>query len=134
VNMAIRITVRALAILPIFSIVSTAEPVGQTHMVNEDSHPHEVQPGAISRFIIQRNDGGGKLDVKCTLSGPVGPVRLIFQGVVPTGWAVSHTEFHIGAQELNVDIEGDVKARGTAHFDFVNDDPARLLWHQCYNN
>ena len=31
-------------------------------------------------------------------------------------------------------FEGIVTPGGTAHFEFVNDDPTRLLWHQCYNN
>jgi len=115
---------------------ATPPPLLHAEMVNEDSHLHEVQPGATSRFYISAAGERRKLDVKCTLSGPVGPVRLVFGGVEPEKWARAHASFSIGEQELNIDIEGAVipDATGYPFFDFVNDDPDRLLWHQCYNN
>ncbi len=105
-------------------------------MQNEDSHRHEVRPGAAARFYITAVREARKLDVKCGLSGPVGPVRLVFGGLEPQGWAASHARFSIGRQELSIDIEGVVSPgpAGAAYFEFINDDPARLLWHQCYNN
>ena len=138
-----RSVVRRLAFLLVFclapvadGIAGAAAPQRRAQMVNEDSHPHEVLPGAISWFFIGPVTERRTLDVKCTLSGPVGPVRLVFRGVAPTGWAASHARFHIGQAELHVDIEGVVTPDGTGHpfFEFVNDDPVRLLWHQCYNN
>jgi hypothetical protein len=105
-------------------------------MVNEDSHPHEVLPGARSRFFIPAVTEPRRLDVKCGLSGPVGPVRLVFGGVEPRRWGKSHAKFSIGRQELNIDIEGIVLPNGAEDpfFEFVNGDSTRLLWHQCYNN
>ena len=116
--------------------VSKAAQLEQVHMVNEDSHPHEVQPGATSRFFIPVVTEPRRLDVKCSLSGPAGPVQLVFGGVEPRGWSTSHADFSIGRRELNIDIEGIVLPNGTEapFFDLVNRDSTRLLWHQCYNN
>jgi len=104
-------------------------------MIEENSHPHEVRPGTETRFHVPAVGARRKLDVKCTLAGPAGPVRLLFNGIDPQGWARANPRFTVGAQEFGVDIEGIVEpGRATPYFAFANDDPARLLWHQCYNN
>lgn len=112
-----------------------ASSLPQTMMQNEDSHPHEVKPGKTGRFFIDPVRTAHRLDVKCTLGGPVGPVRLVFAGVAPEKWAKDHPVFTIGAAELHIDIEGVVSPQNESpYFDFINLDGQRLLWHQCYNN
>jgi hypothetical protein len=107
----------------------------RVYMVEEDSHPHEVRPGTEARFHVPAVGERRKLDVRCTLVGPAGPVRLVFHGIEPSAWARANPRFTVGNKEIGVDIEGVVEPdRPTPYFAFANDDPARLLWHQCYNN
>jgi len=107
----------------------------RVYMVEEDSHPHEVRPGTEARFHVPAVAGPRRVDVKCALRGPAGPVRLVFFGIRPEGWAKRHPVIDVGAKETFVDIEGIAEpGHGAPFFAFANDDPARLLWHQCYNN
>jgi hypothetical protein len=106
---------------------------------NEDSHPHEVAPGASARFTLEPAAPGDSMAVKCTLSGdaghPVTSITLRTSGLEDVRWPFATRTIHIERQ-----IDFDILARispattGAAYFEFVNGDPARLLWHQCYNN
>jgi len=68
-------------------------------VLNEDSHPHEAGPGAAARFFVPNVAERRKLDVKCVLSGPAGPVRMEFKGIQPMGRALAHGEFIVGRKE-----------------------------------
>ena len=114
---------------------AAAEQLPRVPMMEEDSHPHEVRPGTEARFHAPTVAVRSRLDVKCTLAGPAGPVRLVFHGIEPTGWARAHPRFSVGETEFGVDVEGVVTPGFAApYFAFANDDTQRLLWHQCYNN
>lgn len=111
-------------------------PEHQIYMQTEDSHPHEVLPGQVSRFPFWLADRPGYVDVKCTLTGKGVRLGLILSGFEPTGWAAEHKEWVLGPGELQVDIEGIVNEAGNpdVSFNFVNKSQTELLWHQCYNN
>lgn len=123
----------AVLALAVAGAVAAAD-LPRVHMMEEDSHPHEVRPGAEARFHTPDVARPSRIDVKCTLRGPV-RARIVLHGIDATGWALANPRFILGAGEIGVDIEGVVRP-GVAqpYFAFANDDPARLLWHQCYNN
>jgi hypothetical protein len=50
-----------------------AEPVPRAYINNEDSHPHEIFPSRATEFYTDVLKSGGRVDVKCTLSGTVNP-------------------------------------------------------------
>lgn len=107
--------------------------VARACLSNEDSHPHEIAPGARARFYIDADRAGQRVDVKCFLTGPVTSARVDMSGIAPRGTVAGKPEFAVGAS-LDIDIEGTVLSPGETSFDLVNGDDARLLWHQCYNN
>ena len=118
-----------------------AEPIWRTlpraEMLEEDSHPHEVQPGADARFHALPTDKESLIDVKCSLTGPAVRARIETHGMMLKAWPLPATEFDIkpGAT-LWVDIIAIVHpgTQEAPYFAFRNLDPSRLLWHQCYNN
>lgn len=125
------------AALIVTATAACSEPLGQVYMLNEDSHPHPVRPGKAAKIFVPAAPEPRRLDVKCTLSGaPTARVRIAYSGVEPIGWAKQHPVFSLTGGEINVDIEAIVMpATKDAHsFAFVNENPSKLLWHQCYNN
>lgn len=112
------------------------EPTKQIYMQTEDSHPHEVLPGKTSRFPFWPSEQAGFIDVKCTLSGQAVPFEIRLSGITPKAWLSKNTRVVLGADELQIDLEGVVTEPGKpdVYFDFINQSPDQLLWHQCYNN
>lgn len=118
--------------------VAPVASAARVYITNEDSHPHEVAPGASARFTLEPAPPGDLMDVKCTLRGdadqPVTSITLRTYGLDEVRWPFATRTIDIERQ-----IDFDILARispgtaGTAYFELLNGDPARLLWHQCYN-
>ena len=127
------------AVIALAALAAGAAAVDRVYIVNEDSHPHEVQPGASARFSLERSAAGALMDVKCSLRGdegmPAGKVTLRTHGLGDVVWPYASRSILV---EHPVDF--DILARiedanaDAAYFEFVNEDPVRRLWHQCYNN
>jgi len=102
---------------------------------NEDPHPHEIFPGKVGIFSIPSAGHRLRVYVRCVLNGPAGPIKLIFQNFKPSGWAAEVSSFTLNNSPLEVDILGETEVQGkvASYFAFANDDPKRILWHQCYN-
>ena len=112
-------------------------PLKRVHMLNEDSHAHEVRPGEAAKFFVPASPEPHRLDVKCTLTGgQAARVRMAYSGVQPIGWAKKNSVFSPAGEEIDVEIEGTVMSTTdeAGWFAFINEDPTELLWHQCYNN
>jgi hypothetical protein len=115
-----------------------AEPV-RVYILNEDSHPHEVAPGASTRFTLEAAGDGALMDVKCSLRGDgdksLTSVLLKTHGLTDLRWPFPGRSIRL-AQAVDFDIQARVLpgAGARAYFEFVNQDASRLLWHQCYNN
>lgn len=109
----------------------------RVEMLEEDSHPHDVQPGQEARFHILPVALPSRIDVKCSLTGPAARATIVTSGMELQDWPLPGREFDLtpGAT-LWLDITAAVRP-GTAeapYFAFRNLDASRLLWHQCYNN
>ena len=109
----------------------------RAEMLEEDSHPHDVQPGQEARFHTLPAATPSLIDVKCALTGPAARAAIMTSGMELQDWPLPGREFDLtpGAT-LWLDITAAVRP-GTAeapYFAFRNLDASRLLWHQCYNN
>ena len=111
-----------------------ADPVPRAYINNEDSHPHEVFPNRTTEFYIDVLKSGGRVDVKCSLSGTVNPVTIKTFGFELMEWRLPRKSFAI-TKPIDIDVVGQITP-GTkdAWFRFTNGDDGHLLWHQCYNN
>jgi hypothetical protein len=116
-----------------------ASNMAATYILNEDSHPHPVHPGGTARFSLEASRLIARMDVKCSLEGedgkPVAAVTLRTQGLTGVQWPFPSRSIRV-EQKTDFDIVARTEP-GTdnpAWFEFVNDDPSRILWHQCYNN
>ena len=133
-----RLVVIAACLLAGIAASPAAEPV-RVYIVNEDSHPHEVAPGASTRFSLEAAAAGALMDVKCSLRGdgdkPLSSVTLRTHGLTDVRWPFPGRSIR-HAEVIEFDIQARIQpgAGGQAWFEFVNGDASRLLWHQCYNN
>ena len=133
-----RLIAIAACLLAAIAAGRAAEPV-RVYIVNEDSHPHEVAPGASARFTLEAAAGGALMDVKCSLRGdgdePLASVTLRTHGLTDLRWPFPERSIRL-AQAVDFDIQARTLpgAAEPAWFEFVNRDATRLLWHQCYNN
>jgi len=107
----------------------------QAYITNEDSHPHEVYPGAKARFYVDASGEPARIAVHCTVFGPAAPIKLSFHGITPEGWIVENPTFEVERDPIDIEIKGivDPNAKPAPYFAFANRDPKRLFWHQCYN-
>jgi hypothetical protein len=118
-------------------LVCTADTAA-AYIINEDSHPHRVAPGGTARFDVESTNSVARLNVKCSLEGDDG---LPLTAVTLRTRGLSEVEWPFAAQTIRVErrIDFDITALTAAGFDglpyyeFVNEDGARALWHQCYN-
>ncbi|MAN79220.1 MAG: hypothetical protein CMM77_06775 [Rhodospirillaceae bacterium] len=109
----------------------------RAEMLEEDSHPHEVQPGREARFHTLPAATPSLLDVKCSLTGPAARAAIVTSGMELQDWPLPGREFDLApGATLWLDITAVVNPGTTdaPYFAFRNLDASRLLWHQCYNN
>jgi hypothetical protein len=113
---------------------AVADPVPRAYINNEDSHPHEVFPGRTAEFYVDVSKSGGRIDVKCLLSGTVGQVTLKTFGFEILEGRLPRKTFAI-TKPIEVDVVGQITPGiKDAWFRFTNGDAGHLLWRQCYNN
>ncbi|MEK9673806.1 MAG: hypothetical protein VW268_15100 [Rhodospirillaceae bacterium] len=106
-------------------------------MQEEDSHPHEVQPGGMARLHTDPVTAPRLMRVKCSLTGPARRASISAQGMELKSWTLKSATFDIApGATLWLDIDAVVYPDGgkAAYFAFHNLDAGALLWHQCYNN
>jgi len=109
------------------------------YIINEDSHPHRVAAGEAARFSVEATGTVARVDVKCTLEGnggmPLIAVTLRTEGLVEVEWPFATQTIRVD-QKIDFDITALTQPgiEGLPYFEFVNEDGARALWHQCYNN
>jgi len=121
-------------LLAVWSVDMTA-----AYIVNEDSHPHPVAPGETTRFSVEQARTVGRMDVKCSLEGdggkPLTAVTLRTRGLSEVEWPFPTRTIRV-EQKIDFDITALTQPGidGLPYFEFVNEDGARTLWHQCYNN
>ena len=125
--------------LLINSAVVWASDMPATYIINEDSHPHPVAPGEVTRFSVEAAETVARMDVKCSLEGdggmPVTAVTLRTKGLTDVDWPYATRTIRV-EQKIDFDITALTQPNfdGSPYFEFVNEDGARVLWHQCYNN
>ena len=109
------------------------------YIINEDSHPHPVAPGEATRFSVGAAKTVARMDVKCSLEGdggmPLTAVTLRTRGLTDVDWPFATRTIRV-ERKIDFDItaltQPDIE--GLPYYEFVNEDGARALWHQCYNN
>jgi acyl dehydratase len=125
--------------LLVYSAVVCSADTTAAHIINEDSHPHPVAAGETARFSVEPTRIVARVDVKCSLEGdggmPLTAVTLRTRGLTEVEWPFPTLTIRVG-RKIDFDITALTKAGfdGLPYFEFVNEDRARVLWHQCYNN
>jgi hypothetical protein len=137
--MFIRICCAIVTGLLIHTAVAWSADITAAYITNEDSHPHQVAPGEATRFTVEASKTVARMDVKCSLEGdggmPLTAVTLRTQGLIEVEWPFPTLTIRVDRK-----IEFDITAltqpgfEGMPYYEFVNEDGARVLWHQCYNN
>ena len=125
--------------LLIHTAVVWSADMNAVYIVNEDSHPHQVAPGEAARFSVEAAGTVARMDVKCSLEGdggmPLTAVTLRTQGLTDVDWPFATRTIRV-ERKIDFDItaltQPDIE--GLPYYEFVNEDDARALWHQCYNN
>jgi hypothetical protein len=109
------------------------------YIINEDSHPHQVAAGAVTRFSVEAAKTLARMDVKCSLEGdggmPLTAVTLRTRGLTDVEWPFPTLTIRLD-RKIDFDITALTQPGfdGLPYYEFVNEDSARALWHQCYNN
>lgn len=125
--------------LLIYTTVVWSADMTAAHIINEDSHPHQVAAGAVTRFSVEAAKTLARMDVKCSLEGdggmPLTAVTLRTQGLTDVEWPFATLTIRVD-RKIDFDITALTQPgiEGLRYFEFVNEDRARALWHQCYNN
>ncbi len=109
----------------------------RAEMLEEDSHPHDAQPGQEARFHTLPAATPSLIDVKCSLTGPAVRAAIVTSGMELQDWPLPGRQFDLApGATLWLDITAVVapSSQNAPYFAFRNLDASRLLWHQCYNN
>jgi len=137
--MPIRICCAIGSVLLVYMAVDWSADMAAAYITNEDSHPHPVAAGETSRFTVELARAVGRMDVKCSLEGdsgmPLTAVTLRTRGLTDVVWPFPRRTIRV-EQKIDFDITTLTQpgVDGRPYFEFVNEDGARALWHQCYNN
>jgi hypothetical protein len=121
------------------SSATPAQEIVPAYILNEDSHPHRVLPGKTARFNIEAGQPGARMDVKCSLQGDGGRALSIIilrsRGLANLQWPFPTRAIRVQAKvDFDITAKTVIAQNSPAYFEFVNDDPSGVFWHQCYNN
>ena len=137
--MLVRICCAIGSVLLVSMAVVRSADMTAAYIINEDSHPHPVAVGETTRFSVEPSTTVGRMDVKCSLEGdsgmPLTAVTLRTRGLGDVEWPFPTRTIRV-EQKIDFDIIALTQPGidGLPYFEFVNEDGARALWHQCYNN
>ena len=133
------ITYTSVMALLIPTAVAQTVDLPHAYIQNEDSHPHQVHPGKTARFYLESSQVAGQMNVKCSLEGddgrPLTAVTLRTHGLTDVQWPFPTRTIRVD-KKIDFDITAQTQptTANPPYYEFANQDQARLLWHQCYNN